>query len=34
MQNIKEYMHKYKVNNFEETEGLLEKLRIIKKKKK
>ena len=27
----KEYMHKYKVNNFEETEGLLEKLRIIKK---
>ena len=27
----KEYMHKYKINNFEETEGLLEKLRIIKK---
>lgn len=27
----KEYMHKYKVNNFEETEVLLEKLRIIKK---
>lgn len=27
----KEYMHKYKINNFEETEGLLEKLRITKK---
>ena len=27
----KEYMHKYKINNFEETEGLIEKLRIIKK---
>lgn len=27
----KEYMHKYKINNFEETEGLLEKLRVIKK---
>lgn len=27
----KEYMHKYKINNFEETEGLLEKLRIVKK---
>lgn len=27
----KEYMHKYKINNFEETEGLLERLRIIKK---
>lgn len=27
----KEYMHKYKINNFEETEGLLEKFRIIKK---
>lgn len=26
----KEYMHKYKINNFEETEGLLEKFRIIK----
>ena len=30
----KEYMHKYKINNFEETEGLLEKLRIIKKDEK
>ena len=27
----KEYMHKYKINNFEETEGLLEKMRIVKK---
>jgi Xaa-Pro aminopeptidase len=27
----KEYMHKYKINNFEETEGLLEKFRIVKK---
>ena len=27
----KEYIHKYKINNFEETEGLLEKIRIIKK---
>lgn len=27
----KEYMHKYKINNFEETEGLLEKFRITKK---
>lgn len=27
----KEYIHKYKINNFEETEGLLERLRIIKK---
>ena len=27
----KEYMHKYRINNFEETEGLLEKMRIIKK---
>lgn len=27
----KEYMHKYKINNFEETEGLLEKIRIVKK---
>lgn len=27
----KEYMHKYKINNFEETEGLLEKMRISKK---
>lgn len=27
----KEYMHKYKVNNFEETEGLIERYRIIKK---
>lgn len=27
----KEYMHQYKINNFEETEGLLERLRIIKK---
>ena len=26
----KEYMHKYKVNNFEETEGLIERFRIIK----
>lgn len=26
----KEYMHKYKINNFEETEGLLEKFRIVK----
>lgn len=27
----KEYMHKYKINNFEETEGLIEKFRIVKK---
>ena len=27
----KEYMHRYKINNFEETEGLLEKIRIVKK---
>lgn len=27
----KEYMHKYKINNFEETEGLIEKLRTVKK---
>ena len=27
----KEYIHKYKINNFEETEGLIEKIRIIKK---
>ena len=27
----KEYMHKYKINNFEETEGLIERYRIIKK---
>ena len=27
----KEYMHKYKINNFEETEGLIEKFRITKK---
>ncbi|MBR1654714.1 MAG: aminopeptidase P family protein [Clostridia bacterium] len=27
----KEYMHKYKINNFEETEGLIEKMRIVKK---
>ncbi len=27
----KEYMHRYKINNFEETEGLLEKMRIVKK---
>ena len=27
----KEYMHKYKINNFEETEGLIEKYRIVKK---
>ena len=27
----KEYMHKYKINNFEETEGLLEKFRIVKR---
>lgn len=27
----KEYMHKYKLNNFEETEGLIERFRIIKK---
>ena len=27
----KEYMHKYKINNFEETEGLLERLRVEKK---
>ena len=27
----KEYIHKYRINNFEETEGLLEKFRIIKK---
>ena len=27
----KEYMHKYKINNFEETEGLIERFRIIKK---
>ena len=27
----KEYMHKYKINNFEETECLLEKFRIVKK---
>lgn len=26
----KEYMHKYKINNFEETEGLIEKIRIVK----
>lgn len=27
----KEYMHRYKINNFEETEGLLEKMRVVKK---
>ena len=27
----KEYMHKYKINNFEETEGLIERFRIVKK---
>ena len=27
----KEYMHKYKINNFEETEGLIERYRIVKK---
>ena len=27
----KEYMHKYKINNFEENEGLIEKFRIVKK---
>lgn len=26
----KEYMHKYKINNFEETEGIIEKQRMIK----
>ncbi len=27
----KEYMHRYKINSFEETEGLIEKMRIVKK---
>ena len=27
----KEYMHRYKINNFEETEGLIEKMRVVKK---
>ena len=26
----KEYMHKFKINNFEETEGIIEKQRMIK----